>query len=89
MTRYPYRRSKRKLPLPDGLTEVLFEFRQVGRMLRVCAIDAQSGTEVIMVADPRYGETMIKSLAMRKLAYVLRKKRGAKKRQVNQNSGWF
>jgi len=60
----------------SGLKEVLFEFRQVGSIFRVTAIDPRTGIEVIMVADPRYGEDAIKRLATRKLAYVISKKRG-------------
>jgi len=56
------------------LGDVLFEFKRVGKVLRVTAIDAQTGTEVVMVADPRQNEYAIKSLAARKLAYVLNKK---------------
>lgn len=59
-------------PLPK---EVLFEFKRVGRILRVVAIDPQSAVEVIMIADPRQSGSVIKMLAARKLAYVLAKKR--------------
>lgn len=59
-----------------SLSEVLFEFRQVGSILRVIALDPKTGIEVIMVADPRYGEEAIKRLAARKLAYVISKKKG-------------
>ena len=65
----------RKSSLPEGLTEVLFEFRPVGKILRVIALDPKTGIEVIMVADPRYGEEAIKRLAARKLAYVISKKK--------------
>lgn len=54
--------------------EVLFEFQRHGNIMRVVAIDPVSGTEVMMIADPRHGETIIKRLAARKLAYVLSKK---------------
>ncbi|MBF0247182.1 MAG: hypothetical protein HQL36_03790 [Alphaproteobacteria bacterium] len=57
------------------LGEVLFEFRRVGKVLRVCAIDPRTGVEVTMVADPRQGPETIKRVAARKLAYVLNKKR--------------
>ena len=60
---------------PIHLNEVLFEMRRVGNVLRVTAIDARTGTEVIMVADPRQSQHTIKTLAARKLAYVLDKKR--------------
>ena len=57
------------------LHEVLYEFVSVGRYLRVNAIDPRTGIEVTMIADPRYGETLIKRLAARKLAYVISKRR--------------
>ena len=53
------------------LSEVLFEFKRHGNVLRVTAIDPKSGTEVIMVADPRQSKTVIQRFAARKLAYVL------------------
>lgn len=62
-------------PQDVNLREVLYEFRSVGRYLRVNAIDPRTGIEVSMVADPRYGETLIKRLAARKLAYVISKRR--------------
>lgn len=57
------------------LPEVLFEFYRIGKNLRVNAIDPRTGVEVSMIADPRYGETLIKRLAARKLAYVIAKRR--------------
>jgi hypothetical protein len=57
------------------LREVLFEFRRVGKALRITAIDPQSGTEVIMVGAPGYGQEALKRLAARKLAYVIAKNR--------------
>ena len=68
----------RRVGLPEGLNEVLYEFRPVGNILRVTAIDPKTGTEIIMVADPRYGEEVIKRLAARKLAYVIAKKKSKK-----------
>ena len=61
--------------IPALPREVLFEFHKVGHILRVTAIDPDSGTEVIMVADPRQSQEHIKRLAARKLAYVLDKNR--------------
>jgi len=58
---------------PPMLGEVLFEFQRHGNILRVTAIDPKSGTEVIMVADPRQSKTVIQRLAARKLAYVMAK----------------
>lgn len=63
-------------PQGPGLSEVLFEFQRHGNIMRVTAIDPKSGTEVIMIADPRHSQTVIKQLAMRKLLYVMNKKAG-------------
>lgn len=59
------------------LPEVLFEFRRVGKVVRVNAIDPKTGIEVSMVGDMRYGTETLKRLAARKLAYVLAKRRAA------------
>ena len=58
------------------LPEVLFEFRRIGRSVRVSAIDPKTGTEVVMVGDSRAGMTTLKRSAARKLAYVLAKRGG-------------
>lgn len=55
--------------------EVLLEIQRHGNILRVTAIDPITGTEVLMMADPRQSMLTIKRLAARKLAYVLEKKR--------------
>ena len=59
------------------LPEVLFEFRRVGRLTRVVAIDPITGTEVIMVGAPGYSIRMLKRLGARKLAYVIARKQRA------------
>ncbi len=56
------------------LPEVLFEFRSVGRFVRVAAIDPITGIEVTMVGDVTYGEEMLKRIATRKLKYVIAKR---------------
>jgi len=93
MVRYIKRRQRQKMTLPDvGLREVLYEFAKVGRHLRVTALDPRTRIEIYMIADPRYGETLIKRLAARKLAYVIGKKRGYSKRSIDDDdesqSGW-
>ena len=60
---------------PAPPKEVLFEMQRMGNVLRVTAIDPATGTEVVMVADPRQSMLTIKKLAARKLAYVIAKKR--------------
>jgi hypothetical protein len=59
------------------LPEVWFEFRRVGRLTRVVAIDPITGTEVVMVGAPGYSTRMLKRLGARKLAYVIARKRRA------------
>jgi hypothetical protein len=54
-----------------SLGEVLFEFRQVGGSVRVTAIHAASGVEVVMVGAASAGQYALKMAALRKLAYVL------------------
>lgn len=61
----------------DGLGEVYYEFSRVGNVLRVCAIDPVTNTEVVMVGAPEYSEETLMRFARRKLAYVINKKRAA------------
>lgn len=69
-------------PVDRQMKEVLFEVQRHGNILRVVAIDPVTGTEVIMIADPRQSMEIIKRLAARKLLYVLEKNR-AKAGQKN------
>ena len=57
------------------LPEVLIEYRRVGRMLRVIAIDPITRIEVIMIAPLDATKNEIKRNAARKLAYVIAKKK--------------
>ena len=59
------------------LPEVLIEYRRVGRMLRVIAIDPITRIEVIMIAPLDATKNEIKRNAARKLAYVIAKKKQA------------
>ena len=70
----------------NGLREVLFEFRRVGNSLRVCAIDPDTRTEVIMIGDPKQSAGVLKRLATQKLMYVMRKK-GIKTRRIHYRRG--
>jgi hypothetical protein len=56
--------------------EVIFEFFRVGTSVRVTAIDAESGTEAVMVGDPMAGEATLKRLARQKLDYIMAKNKG-------------
>lgn len=59
-------------PLPR---EVLFEIQRAGSYVRVAAIDADTGTEVVMAGPAHLGLFSLKRNAARKLAYVLDKQR--------------
>lgn len=54
-------------PLPDGNREVLFEFRHAGNQVRVAAIDATTGVEVVIIAPVHTSEAQMKSIALAKL----------------------
>ncbi len=51
--------------------EVLFEFRQIGGVVRVCALDAERNVEVVLQGPASAGLEALKAAALRKLAYVL------------------
>lgn len=55
------------------LGEILFEFRVIGKFVRVSAIDTRSNTEVSMVGDPQVGQEYLKRTAVKKLRYVIAK----------------
>lgn len=55
------------------LAEVLFEFAYQGNVVRVSAIEPRTNTEVSMVGDPRLTQEALKTAALRKLIYVLRR----------------
>ena len=50
-----------------GQGEVYFEFSQVGRQMRVAAIDADSGVEVIVIAPLVATRVQMQQLALAKL----------------------
>ena len=57
------------------LEEVIIEFQQIGSAVKVSAIDPATLREVSIVGSPRAGEEALKRAAIRKLMYVLDKKR--------------
>ena len=62
------------------LREVLFEMHQVGNSVRIAAIDPITNTEVIVVGAPYMSLYSLKINAMRKLKYVIAKKRAENRR---------
>ncbi|MBM3536709.1 MAG: hypothetical protein FJX55_02620 [Alphaproteobacteria bacterium] len=57
--------------------EVIFEFVQVGNSVKVTALDAETLVEVSIVGSPTAPRSHLKSTALRKLRYVLRRRRTA------------
>lgn len=57
------------------LNEVLFEYYNVGNAVRVCAIDPITNTEVVVVGSVHMRPYTLKMNAIRKLKYVLAKKK--------------
>jgi len=56
--------------------EYLLEFHQVGRYVKVSAIDPITNIEVSIVGDAAATKAELERVAVRKLEYVLRKKLG-------------
>lgn len=54
--------------------EVIFEFRPVGNIMRVSAMDAETTTEVVIQCPLSAGEAIFKKNALARLEFVLRKK---------------
>jgi hypothetical protein len=55
---------------------IIIEMIGVGRYVRVTAVDTRTGTEAVIVGDPRRGERALREAAVRKLKYVMEKKEG-------------
>lgn len=53
--------------------EVIFEFRPVGNIMKVIAMDVATMTEVIIQCPVTAGEATFKRNALLRLEYVLRK----------------
>lgn len=54
------------------------EFRPMGGVIKVAAIDPKTGTEVSIVGDPGVSQQELTDVAIRKLRYVLAKRAGEK-----------
>jgi len=57
--------------------EVILEYQQIGNAVRVAAVDPDTLIEVSIVGSPSAGMEALKRTAIRKLEYVLEKRRGA------------
>lgn len=58
-------------------SEVIFEFVQVGNSVRVTAFDAETLVEVSIVGAATAPRSYLRATALRKLRYVLRRRRRA------------
>lgn len=56
------------------LGRVYFEMREIGKYVRISAIDPITNTEVHIAGDPTAGQEALKRLAVKKLRYVIAKK---------------
>lgn len=56
--------------------EILLEIRRIGTTLRVSAVDAESGTEVVFQAPSSTNHAALHKLAVSKLQYVMKKGSG-------------
>lgn len=53
--------------------EYLLEFQQIGNVMKVTALDPQTGTEIILQGPANAGEAALSEAAIRKLEYVLKR----------------
>jgi hypothetical protein len=64
--------------MPDPMTGdqgYIIEFHQVGNAVKVTAMDPATLTEVSIVGAPSVGDTELTRLVVRKLEYMLAKRR--------------
>ncbi|MBK6897308.1 MAG: hypothetical protein IPH06_12015 [Alphaproteobacteria bacterium] len=54
--------------------EIIFEFRPVGSVVKVTAMDTQSLTEISVQGPASAGQEILKRNALKRLEYVLQKK---------------
>ena len=54
--------------------EIIFEFRPVGSVVKVTAMDTQSLTEISIQGPASAGQEILKRTALKRLEYVLQKK---------------
>lgn len=60
----------------EKLSEVLFEFVQQGRFVRVTAMDPVSKAEAVLVGDASSSPEQLKRVALNKLRFVMSKAQG-------------
>jgi len=58
--------------------EVIFEFRRIGRAVKVSAVDTETMTEVSIMGPATTDEASLRRIALRKLEFVLDRARNEK-----------
>lgn len=58
-----------------GTDNYIIEFTQIGASIKVTAVDPRTMTEVSIVGAPQYSQEFLSRQAIKKLEYVLAKKR--------------
>lgn len=59
----------------NELGEVIFEFTQIGTIMRVTAVHVETGKEAVIQGPANYSQETLKQNALRKLRYVLEKEK--------------
>ncbi|MDD3287701.1 MAG: hypothetical protein PHX43_01665 [Alphaproteobacteria bacterium] len=57
-------------------SDVLFEFSRIGQIMRVTAVDSDTGTEAIIQGPVTASRAELQRVALSKLHYVLSKQKG-------------
>lgn len=60
----------------DVSRDVIFEFRRIGRSVKVTAVDSKTLLEVSVVCPATAPESAMRAAALNKLEYVLKRQRG-------------
>ncbi len=53
--------------------EIIFEFRRIGNVVKVTAIDVASGIEAVIAGPAHAAEHALRDAARRKLVYVMKR----------------
>lgn len=69
------------------MAEVYFEFQQIGAYVKVTAIDPETLVEVSVTGAASASQQSLKQLALRRLHYVLAKRRAGDNRGGNTSGG--
>lgn len=70
-----------------AMAEVYFEFQQIGAYVKVTAIDPDTLVEVSVTGAASAGQQSLKQLALRRLQFVLAKRREGGSRGGNPSGG--